>query len=238
MELQDMTKSPKKRRDTQDSTFSEKLEKSLPLKDVLVLGHHLATELGFSDSCDTLGKWMSHHLAEVIDRAENEEIAEKKVEHQQQAVELILKIWEHRSSLNNGEAYPLARFKGIIDSLSILSPDANAWERNRLGRYESLAADSFSMVVDLYRTLHFIEFVALKSFRSKQLPPSVFSDEEQKIYDFLTSWAEEELNFRSSKDTSTEKTEIENAIDSTCDFIDELCRKLIELKSEISDKDD
>lgn len=236
MELQDMTKSPKKRRDTQDSTFSEKLEKSLPLKDVLVLGHHLATELGFSDSCDTLGKWMSHHLAEVIDRAENEEVSEKKVEYQQQAVELILKIWEHRGSLNGG-AYPLAKFKGIIDSLSMLSPEANSWERNRLGRYESLAADSFSMVVDLYRTLHFIEFVALKSFRDKQLPPSVFSDEEQKIYDFLTSWAEEELNFRSSKSTSTKKAEIENAIDVTCAFIDELCRKLIELKSEISDKD-
>ena len=93
------------------------------------------------------------------------------------------------------------------------------------------------MIVDLYRALNFIEFVALKSFRNKQLPPSAFSDEEQNIYDFLTSWAEEKLNFRSSKSTSTEKKEIENAIDATCDFIDELCRKLTELKSEISDKD-
>lgn len=202
----------------------------------MVLGHHLATELGFSDSCDTLGKWMSHYLAEMMDRVEHEEDAEKKEKYQQQTVELILKIWEHRSSLN-GQAYPLARFKGIIDSLSILSPEANLWERNRLGRYESLAADSFSMVVDLYRTLHFIEFVSLESVRSKQVPPVVFSEEEQKVYDFLTNWAEEEIEFRSSESSSLDKTEFEDAADSVCNFIDKLCGKLNELKSEISDKD-
>ena len=141
---------------------------------------------------------MSHHLAEMMDRVEHEKDIEIKEKYQQQTVELILKIWEHRSSLN-GHTYPLSRFKGIIEALSILSPEANVWERNRLGRYESLAADSFSMVVDLYRTLHFIEFVSLKSVKSKQVPPVVFSDEEQKIYDFLTNWAEEEIGFRSSE---------------------------------------
>ena len=203
---------------------------------MLVLGHHLATELGFSDSCDTLGKWMSHHLAEMMDRVEREENAENKEKYQQQTVDLILKIWAHRSSLN-GHAYPLARFKGIIDSLSILSPEANVWERNKLGRYESLAADSFSMVVDLYRTLHFIEFTSLKSVRNKQVPPVVFSDKEKKIYDFLISWAEEELDFRSSEGPSSDKKEFENVTDSACDFIDKLCGKLNELKNEISYKD-
>jgi hypothetical protein len=200
---------------------------------VLVLGHHLAAELGFSDSCDTLGKWMSHHLAEVMDRAEQESNPEKKEEYQQQAIELILKVWKHRTSLK-ADAYPLARFRGIIDSLSILSPDANVWERNRLGKYESLAADAFSMLGDLFRTLHFIEFVSLKSVRGKKVPPSVLSDEEQKIYDFLISWAEDELNFRSSEGVLSDRTEVENATDSVCDFIDKLCTKLNELKNEIS----
>ncbi|NKI18615.1 hypothetical protein HCU74_14455 [Spongiibacter sp. KMU-166] len=195
----------------------------------------MAAELGFSDSCDTLGKWMSHHLAEVMDRAERESNPEKKEEYQKQAVELILKVWKHRASLK-ADAYPLARFKGIIDSLSILSPEANVWERNRLGKYESLAADSFSMLVDLYRTLHFIEFVSLESIGNRQVPPSVFSGEEQKIYDFLTSWAEEELDFRTSERVSSGKSEVENAVDSVCDFIDKLCGKLNELKNELSDK--
>lgn len=204
---------------------------------MLVLGHHLATELGFSDSCDTLGKWMSHHLAEVMDRAEQESNSEKKEEYQKKVVELILKVWKHRTSLK-ADAYPLARFRGIIDSLSILSPEANVWERNRLGKYESLAADSFSMLVDLYRTLHFIEFVSLKSVKDKKIPPSVLSDEEQKIYEFLTSWAEEELNFRSSTDSFTDKEEVEQATDSVCEFIDGLCEKLIDLKNELKSATD
>ncbi|MAE01559.1 MAG: hypothetical protein CMK66_03095 [Pseudoalteromonas sp.] len=205
------------------------------MKDVLVLGHHLATELGFSDSCDTLGKWMSHHLAEMMDRVEREKDAEKKEKYQQQTVELILKIWEHRSSLN-GHAYPLARFKGIIDSLSILSPEANVWERNRLGKYESLAADSFSMLTNLYRALHFIEFTSLQSIRSKQIPPSVLTDEEQTIYDFLTSWAQEEMSFRSDQKLDTEKIETHDSLQFFSGYIDDLCEKLNLLKCELSKK--
>ncbi len=90
------------------------------------------------------------------------------------------------------------------------------------------------MIVDLYRTLHFIEFVSLESIRSKQVPPAVFSDEEQKIYDFLTNWAEEEIGFRSSESSPSNKTEFENAAKSVCHFIDKLCGKLNELKNEIS----
>lgn len=203
---------------------------------MLVLGHHLATELGFSDNCDTLGKWMSHHLAEMMDRVEREKNAEKKEKYQQQTVELILKIWNRRSSLN-GHAYPLGMFKEIIDALSILSPEANVWERNRLGKYQSLAADSFSIIVDLHRTLHFIEFVSLKSFRNEKIPPTVFSEEEQKIYNFLTTWAEEEMDFRLSNGSSLDNPELENAANNVCNFIDKLCGKLNELKIEISGKD-
>ncbi len=176
---------------------------------------------------------MSHHLAEVMGRAEQENSPEKKEEYQQQAVELILKVWKHRSSLN-GDVYPLTRFNGIIDSLSILSPEANVWERNRLGKYESLAADSFTMIVNLYRALHFVEFVSLKSVRDKQVPSSVMTDDEQKIYEFLVSWAEEEMNFRSDNKLSIEKGEVQHALKFLGNYIGDLCGKLNSLKSELS----
>ena len=175
---------------------------------------------------------MSHYLAEMMDRVEHEENADRKEKYQQQTAELILKIWEHRSTLS-GDAYPLARFKGIISSLSILSPEANVWEKNKLNRYERLAAESFSMVVNLFRTLHFIEFSALKSVNGKQVPPSALTNEEQEVYDFAISWAEEELNFRSSNFTSN-KSEYEEASDHVCDYIDEVCKTLNELKKTIS----
>lgn len=108
---------------------------------------------------------MRARLAELMQRAEHEESPEKKEKYQQQAVELILKLWGHRRNMSSN-AYPLARFKKIIESLSILSPEAGAWERNKLGKYGSLAADAFSMIVDLYRALHFVEFTSLKIHRS------------------------------------------------------------------------
>lgn len=232
MELQNITKTPKKKRGTQDSIFSEELEKSLPLKDVLVLGHHLATELGFSDSCDTLGKWMSHHLAEKMERAEHENDLDKKEEYQQQAVELIFKIWGHRYSLA-GDAYPLAKFKDIIDSLTIATQGINPWERSRIGRYESLAADTFSMMINLYRGLHFVEFTSLKSVKEKKVPQSTLSDDEQQMYDILVSWAEDEMKFRSDKGFSDGKSESQEAAGYLCSYIDELREKLKDLKGEI-----
>lgn len=198
----------------------------------MALGHHLAAELGFADSCDTLGKWMSHHLVEVMDRAESEENLKKRVEYQHQAVGLILKIWEYRGSLE-GDAYPLARFKGVINALSILSPEANVWERNRLGKYESLAADTFSMIVDLYRSLHFVDFFELQSVRNKKFPPELLADDEQEMYDMLISWAIEELEFRSSNESSEVDTEVKLITDNLCDFIDKLCEKLHGLKDEL-----
>lgn len=202
---------------------------------MLVLGHHLATELGFSDSCDTLGKWMSHYLAEMMERAEHEENPEEKEKYQQQVVDLILQLWRHRRNIG-GNAYPLARFRTIIDSLSILSPEANVWERNKLGSYESLAADTFSMIVDLYRTLNFVEFSSLKSLRSSQVPPSALTVEEQEIYDFLLSWADEEINFRSDNELSFEAGEAQPVSKFLSCHIDDLCRKLQKLKEELPDR--
>lgn len=178
---------------------------------------------------------MSHHLAEVMERAEYEENPEEKEKYQQQAVELILKLWGHRRNMSSN-AYPLARFKKIIESLSILSPEANVWERNKLGKYESLAADIFSMIVDLYRALHFVEFTSLKSNRSNQVPPSVLTAEEQEVYNFLVSWAEEEMNFRSANELPTEKSEVQDVSKFLSDYIDDLCGKLNMLKSELSEK--
>lgn len=196
------------------------------------LGRHLTSELGFSNSCDTLGKWMSHHLAEKMERAEHENDLDKKEEYEQQVAELIFRIWEHRDSLA-GDAYPLAKFKGIIDSLTIITQGINPWERSRIGRYESLAADTLSMMTDLYRGLHFVEFASLKSVREKKVPQSALSDDEQRMYDMLVSWAEDEMKFRSDKGFSDSKSESQEAAGYLCSYIDELREKLKDLKGEI-----
>ena len=51
------------------------MELSKPPKDVSELGQHLVRELGFEDRGETLGRWMAHHLAELLDQAENAKTA-------------------------------------------------------------------------------------------------------------------------------------------------------------------
>lgn len=176
---------------------------------------------------------MAHHLAELMNLAENEKSSEKKKELQDQTVDLILKIWKHRSSLNE-DAYPLTRFMKIIESLSILSPEANVWEKNKLDKYKLLASDSFSMIVNLYRTLHFIDFTSLKSCKSKQVPPSVLTEDENEIYNFLVSWAEEEMNFRSANELPSDKSDVQQISIFIGEYIDSLSEKLNLLKDELN----
>lgn len=97
-------------------------------KDVLELGQHLVRELDLEDGVDTLGRWMAHHLAELIDKAENGSTEDERLGAQTYAVETILKIWEHRSSLP-GKAYPLKSYENVLIVLDRLRPDKNPFPR-------------------------------------------------------------------------------------------------------------
>ena len=53
------------------------------------------------------------------------------------------------------------------------------------------------------------------------------------MYETLTSWAEDELNFRPTDEFSTGRTEVQIATESMCEFIDNLREKLNKLKEEL-----
>jgi hypothetical protein len=102
-------------------------------------------ELGFEDGVDTLGRWMAHHLAELIDEAENGAPAAERLRARKNATETILKIWEHRASLPLS-AYPLAPYKDVLKVLDRLWPNDNPFRRfgpPAETKREQLAADLF-----------------------------------------------------------------------------------------------
>jgi hypothetical protein len=118
---------------------------SKPPKDVLGLRRHLVRELGFEDGVDTLGRWMAHHLAELIDEAENGVTADERLRACNSVTETIIKIWEHRTSLP-GKAYPLAAYKEILKIVDRLRPDDNPFRffgHPAETKREQLAADLF-----------------------------------------------------------------------------------------------
>ena len=93
--------------------------------EVLRLGARIVRELNRENSNDTLGRWMAHHLAELIEKAESTE-GDDKTETHERINDLILKIWSHRRNLPRG-AYPLNKLEEVISIVWRLRPEASPY---------------------------------------------------------------------------------------------------------------
>ncbi len=56
----------------------------------------IVRELGLEDSVDTLGRWMSHRIAELMELAEQSDMEEEKEAAKRECTELILRVWKRR----------------------------------------------------------------------------------------------------------------------------------------------
>jgi hypothetical protein len=81
----------------------------------LALGKQLAQDL---DRDDLLGRWMAHHLGDLIMRAETTNSTQNEVVRCEVA-DLIIRLWEHRSSAPLCSR-PTAKLQPIMDALQRL----------------------------------------------------------------------------------------------------------------------
>ncbi len=167
MSIQDtVEKKPRKRTLTESSSFEE-TEPSKAPKDVLGLGKHLVRELGLADGVNTLAKWMSHHVAELIVKAESADTVEARAKAAAEATATILKIWEQRKELPY-EAYPLAPYEELFRLVRKLAPDANpyrfSWQSD-ITQADRLSAIAFDNFIRLVLTLMFLKLDSLKQSR-------------------------------------------------------------------------
>lgn len=109
---------------TPDSISSAPMENSIPLKDIVAFGRQLVEELGLEPSVDTLGRWMAHYLAEVMAKAEKAQ-GSKKAAAEREVFELILRFWNHRSSMPGRR--PLQSFTPIFRTLEALQESTHLW---------------------------------------------------------------------------------------------------------------
>jgi hypothetical protein len=79
------------------STSSALTARSKSWPEVVRLGERIVAELGLEDSTDTLARWMAHRVAEAINRAEKGRRQDRDA-----AADLILELWDHRSSWPSG----------------------------------------------------------------------------------------------------------------------------------------
>ncbi len=97
------------------------MEKSAQSEKVLDLGRKLVDELGLVDSNDTLGRWMAHHVADLILKAENATGSDK-VTAETEAFDAILALWKHRSEFPHGKR-PYEELEPVMRTVASLDPE-------------------------------------------------------------------------------------------------------------------
>ncbi|WP_313005307.1 AVAST type 3 anti-phage proein Avs3b [Pseudomonas sp.] len=88
---------------------------------ITALGKKLVTEQGLDGSVDTLGRWMAHHIAELIAEAESTN-GEGRTAKMANVREAVLALWAHRHVLPFGRS-PFAGMEPIFNALESLDPD-------------------------------------------------------------------------------------------------------------------
>ena len=164
-------------------------------KDILGLGKHLVHELGFEHEHgnDTLGRWMAHHLSELIIAAENDPSAAMRSKARKEAVQTIIKIWEHRADLP-GNAYPLAPYKHVLQILDRLRPAENPFLfLNHYGdsRIEQLCANLFDSFTRLIISLLFMEVTPSdRSAKVNMIAVNALDEAELQVRTAIAQWGE------------------------------------------------
>lgn len=112
------------------------------------LGKTIVSELGLDPGVDTLGRWMAHHIAELITDAESAPDPEAKRTKEAQAVEAISRLWQHRSAYDN-RINPLHELQPVLQVLRTLDPNRNVWITN----FSGPDGNAFAQVYDALRRL-------------------------------------------------------------------------------------
>jgi hypothetical protein len=113
------------------------METSKHLSEAISLGKKLIEEFSNEDTRNITTRWMSHYLAELILKIEEEEEITKKKKLQRECVDVILGLWSRRESFPRGAA-PLSKLSTILDIFKSLGEDKNEdllWRK--FGRYEN-----------------------------------------------------------------------------------------------------
>ena len=85
------------------------------------MGRRLVDELDTEPPVDTLGCWMAHYIAELIDAVANGPRHER-VACQKRCFGAILELWSHRAVLPNGKR-PFEDLEPIVRAIESLDPD-------------------------------------------------------------------------------------------------------------------
>ena len=99
------------------------MEKSKPSEEIIIkLGEKIVEELQLEQSVNTLGRWMSHYVAELIQKSENCDSKDEESTIKRECFDVILKLWQNVKHLPN-VTKPLSELEPLIELLDTLKKD-------------------------------------------------------------------------------------------------------------------
>lgn len=155
-------------------------------KDVLALGQAIVQELKLDNRGAVLERWLAHHLAELMTAA-GRAIGPAKAAAEQQAVDVILKLWMHRRALPE-PVDPLGGYRNAIAVLGRLMPEADPWKRYRQhGAYEDLLHEMFETLTrTMCNGILLTQFTRARSIDEAE--SRALEDEELFLQEMLDRW--------------------------------------------------
>ncbi|WP_292009431.1 hypothetical protein [Chryseobacterium sp.] len=119
-------------------------------EEIIKLGEKLVKELDLEYSVNTLARWMSHYLAELIRDIDNAESKEDKKILQQECCNIILKIWSQKENLPITK--PLDSLRPVIEILEVLKEQKEVSVFPHWLEYNSLPRNNeWASLVDLVK---------------------------------------------------------------------------------------
>lgn len=164
--------------------------------DVVRLGGLIVTELGLQESNDTLGRWMSHRLAEVMSLAESAEDATERAEACRAASELIIRLWEHRAGWPKGwpPKATAALTRGAVRYARREEPTGSDW-LDSMSELDSLQARER----EIWTELGLLDFdVESERRAAKELVGEAATEEREAIELVIRLWESAEQGMKES----------------------------------------
>ncbi|UZT98921.1 hypothetical protein ODZ84_04950 [Chryseobacterium fluminis] len=117
---------------------------------IIKLGEKLIKELNLEYSSNTLARWMSHYIAELISGINAAESKSEKKQLQTECCNVILKLWSRKDDLPIKQ--PLEDLKPVLEILKILQEDKEPIIIPRWLEYNAVPRDNeWTQFVDLVK---------------------------------------------------------------------------------------
>lgn len=154
----------------------------------MALGDRLVHEFGLQDSTDTAGRWMAHHLAELLNQSRTQEGVKQK-QAEKAAADLILRLWSRRDALP-GAAYPLKALAKPLSVLRLLGDASSPFSARYSRTEEALLAEAFDGLRKLVAHGVLLFSARLDEQPEDSVTTPFLVDEERQALEALNLWVE------------------------------------------------